>query len=53
MTSKPLVQHFQDDLNDVVDKYRDEGLTLSEAVGALELTKLDLHNESGENNGDF
>jgi len=43
--NKPLVQQFQDDINAVIDKYRDEGLTVSEAVGAIELSKLDLWHE--------
>jgi len=49
MATKPIVQHFQDDLSAVVDKYRDQGLTLSEAIGAIELIKLDLwHTEDEE-----
>jgi hypothetical protein len=35
----PLVQLFQDDLQKVVDKYRDEGLTFGEGVGAIEIVK--------------
>jgi hypothetical protein len=42
---KPLVQQFQDDLSSVIDNYRDQGLTLSESIGTLELIKLDLWNE--------
>ena len=44
----PLIQLFQDEINKVVDKYRDEGLTLGEAIGALELVKLDLYSETNE-----
>jgi hypothetical protein len=40
MSSKPIVQCFTDDLQKVVDKYRDSGLTVAEAVGALSLLKL-------------
>lgn len=48
MAIPPLVQQFQDEINGVIDKYRDEGLTLSEAIGAIELTKLDLWHEAQE-----
>lgn len=48
MPEKPLVQQFQDEIQAVVDKYKSEGisLTLSEAVGALELVKMDLYSEN-------
>lgn len=38
----PLCQQFQDDVNTAIDKYRDQGLTLAEAIGVLEVAKLDL-----------
>jgi hypothetical protein len=44
MSAKPLLQQFQDDINLVVDKYRDQGLSNGEAIGALEIVKLDLWN---------
>ena len=44
----PLIQQFQDELFAVVDKYRDNGLTLGEAVGAIELVKLTLWIECHE-----
>jgi len=31
-----------DELDAVVDKYRDQGLTVAEAIGAIELIKLDI-----------
>jgi hypothetical protein len=34
---EPLVAQFTGDLQAVVDKYRDQGLTVSEALGALSL----------------
>ena len=46
--SKPLAQQFQDDINSVIDKYRDEGLTVCEAIGVIELSKLDLWNGQKE-----
>ena len=42
---KPLIQQFQDDLDEVVDKYREQGLTLGESIGAIEIVKLDLWRE--------
>jgi len=45
MSSKPIVQQFYDDVEKVIDKYRDQGITISEIVGSLELSKLDLYKE--------
>jgi len=42
---KPLAQQFVDDISEVVDKYRNEGITISETIGGLEIVKLDLYNE--------
>lgn len=42
----PLLDLFQEELNNVIDKYRDQGLTVGEAVGAMEMTKLDLWMEN-------
>lgn len=41
----PLIQLFSDELQLVVDKYRDQGLTYGEAIGAIEIIKLNLWNE--------
>ena len=43
--NKPIIQQFQDDLVVVVDKYRDEGITIGEVIGCFELTKIDLWSE--------
>jgi len=48
LDGKPIAQQFQDDLNSLIDNYRDQGITLSETVGAIELVKLDLWKESIE-----
>ena len=48
--SKPMAQHLQDDLNAVIDKYRSEGLTKSDAIGVLEIVKLDVWFEFQEDN---
>jgi hypothetical protein len=42
----PLVNRVQDAIMDTVGRFRGEGLTLGEAVCALELVKLDLWSES-------
>ncbi len=40
--SAPIMHQFQDELNAVLDKFRDQGLTYGEALGAIETFKLDL-----------
>lgn len=42
MAIQPIIQQFQDDVNLLIDKYRDQGITLGEVIGALELIKLDV-----------
>jgi len=48
----PLINHFQNDVDRVIDKYRDQGLTLGEAVGALEICKNTLLNEDDDDDDD-
>lgn len=50
---KPIAQQFKDDLQAVVNKYYDQGITLSEAIGAIELLKLDLWREQTEEPPEF
>jgi hypothetical protein len=45
---KPLAQQFQDDIALVIDRYRNEGLTFGEAIGVLEIVKLDLWSDQSE-----
>lgn len=52
MSVKPLSQSFTDDVDAVVDKYRDQGITVSEVVGALELVKIGIINSSIESDED-
>lgn len=40
--SAPLVHQFTEALEKVVDQFRDQGLTISEAVGAPELLKAEI-----------
>lgn len=42
MSLAPIVQHLVDDLNAVLLKYSDIDITNVEALGALEMVKLDL-----------
>lgn len=51
--SKPIIRQFQDDLNDVLDKYRDQGITVGEAIGAIEMVRLGLFQETVEVENDF
>lgn len=45
---KPLLDYFQDELVAIIDKYREEGMTLAEVVGTLETVKLNLWSEQCE-----
>lgn len=45
MPSKPLIACFMDDIDAVVDKYRDQGISFAEAIGALEAIKLDIYGQ--------
>lgn len=49
MSSKPLCQCFEEELNAVIDKYRDQGLTYGESFGVLESVKLNLWYEQIKN----
>lgn len=42
MASKPLIQHFVDDINKAIDKYRDLGLTIGELMGVFTLAQFDM-----------
>ena len=46
MDAKPIAQQFVDDIKAVVDRYRDQGITNVEAMGALEIIKLDIYGEA-------
>jgi hypothetical protein len=48
----PVIQHFQDDLEAVIDKYRGEGVSLGECIGGLEVVKLNLWRELTQEPGD-
>lgn len=53
MDGEPLVSQFVDDLTAVVAKYNDQGLTVAEAVGGLEMVKLSVfHDRMHEDDGD-
>jgi len=45
---KPIIQQFQDDIEAVIDKYRDQGITFGEAIGAIEMVKISLWSEKIE-----
>lgn len=48
MSAEPIMHQFQNAVNEVIDKFRDQGLTFGEALGALETVKLDLWLEQQE-----
>lgn len=42
MSTSPLVDQFANDIDDVINKYSDQGLTVAEAVGALDIAKMEI-----------
>ena len=44
-TNKSVVDCFQQEIEVVINVYKKDGLKLGEAIGALELVKLDLWKE--------
>ena len=46
MSLKPLADLFMEDVERVVDKYRDEGITYAEVIGVIELIKIDLYKDA-------
>lgn len=48
MDGEPLVSQFANDLQQVVDRYCDQGLTVAEAIGCLELMKGKILKDSLE-----
>ena len=49
LDGKPVIECFQDDLSAVIEKYMDSGIDLGSAIGAIEICKLDLLENSKEN----
>lgn len=42
LDSKPICQHFADDLTSLVERYYDQGLTVAEALGCLSLCQHEV-----------
>lgn len=42
LDSKPICQHFADDLTALVERYYDQGLTVAEALGCLSLCQHEV-----------
>lgn len=51
MSERPLIDCFQSDLEEVLDRYKDQGLTVGEVIGTLETVKLDAWREAGKCQG--
>ena len=49
---EPLVSQFTGDIETVVDKYRDQGLTVAEALGALELVQAKIAKDALESDSE-
>jgi len=43
MAEKPLQQQFSDEIREVLDKFKDSGLTNGEAIGVLDMHKFNLN----------
>ena len=52
MTNKPLIQCLKDDLVELLAKYADQGITVGETIGVLEMVKMDTHIASTEETDD-
>ena len=50
LSSQPLVDKFSEDMMAVVERYYDQGLTVAEAVGAIEMVKLEVFMEQTDRN---
>ena len=48
--NKPLCVQLEEELNAVIDKYRDQGITYGENIGILECVKLNLWYEQQKAN---
>jgi len=46
MAQAPLVELFTKDINEVIDRYRSQGITVAEVLGALYLTLHCLADEA-------
>ncbi len=42
MSAKPLAQCLVDDLENVLKKYRDQGVSYAETIGVIEILKNDV-----------
>ena len=52
MTDKEMSESLVDDLNTVISKYIEQGVSYVELVGCLELVKLDIYMEHRVVNSD-
>lgn len=48
----PIATQFTEALQATLDRFRSNGLTIAEAVGGIELVKLDLYSEVSANKED-
>lgn len=42
LDGKPLLQQFYDDMEDVLSRYMNNGLSLAEILGSLDMLKLEF-----------
>ena len=53
MSQKPISQQLQDEIKEVIKKYTYGELTFAEAIGVLEIVKLDLWISQNDDTAEF
>ena len=53
MSQKPISQQLQDEINSVIKKHTYGELTFAEAIGVLEIVKMDLWISQNDENQEF
>lgn len=53
MSTKPISQQLQDEINQVIKNHTYGELTFAEAIGVLEIVKLDLWISQNDENKEF
>jgi len=53
MSTKPISQQLQDEINQVIRKYTFGELTFAEAIGVIEIVKMDLWISQNDENKEF
>lgn len=52
MSSEPIVSQFTGAIEAVIDQYRDQGITIAEVLGAMDLIHAQIIKDAMEGEGD-